>query len=200
MTGTGGARAGHVEVRSCAHLLAHPLAQSLSHSLSHSFTCSLAHSLAHSSTRSLAHSLIHLLTCRLTCSIIHSFSRSLIHSLTHSLTHSFTCSIADSLALSFTHSLAHSHSFTPQLTGCARHPTRQAGRALCHQLPSQASHINKHAIGTQYPFAEQTSECGDHAHLTLSLLSLNFHHNRRRREWCKKPAESTSWHDFGSQV
>ena len=154
----------------------------------HALTCLLTHLLSHSVTHSLIHSLARSLTHLLT------------HPLAHSLTHSFTCSLADSLALSFTHSLAHSHSFTPQLTGCARHPTRQAGRALCHQLPSQASHINKHAIGTQYPFAEQTSECGDHAHLTLSLLSLNFHHNRRRREWCKKPAESTSWHDFGSQV
>lgn len=85
-------------------------------------------------------------------------SHSPAHSLSHSLAHSFTCSLAHSLILSriylLAHSLAHSHSFLPQLTGCTAHRARQGGRVLCHQLPSPASHVNKLATGTRYPFVE----------------------------------------------
>ena len=94
VTGTGRARAGHVEVRSRAHsvahllvhLLAHPLAQSLSHSL----TLSFIHLLARSLTHPLAHLQTHLLYPSLIHSLAHSSTRLLTHSLAHLLAHSLT--------------------------------------------------------------------------------------------------------------
>ena len=97
VTGTGRARAGHVEVRSRAHsvahllvhLLAHPLAQSLSHSL----TLSFIHLLARSLTHPLAHLQTHLLYPSLIHSLAHSSTRLLTHSLAHLLTYLLTRSL-----------------------------------------------------------------------------------------------------------
>ena len=93
VTGTGRARAGHVEVcsraHSVAHLLAHPLAQSLSHSL----TLSFIHLLARSLTHPLAHLQTHLLYPSLIHSLAHSSTRLLTHSLAHLLTYLLTRSL-----------------------------------------------------------------------------------------------------------
>lgn len=99
--------------------LTRSLSRSLAYSLASSPTCSLTQSFTHSLIHSLTHSLTHLLT--------HLLTHPLAHLLTHLLSHSLAHSLTRLLAHSFTHSLVHSHSFIPQLTGCARHPARQAG-------------------------------------------------------------------------
>ena len=125
-----------------------PRGDALTHSLAHSLPCSLIHySLAHSFT--------------------HSFTRSLTHSFTCSLTHSLSCSLTPLLTHSFTCSHTHSHSFVPQLMGCIAHRARQGGRVLCRQLPSQASYVNKHATGTQYPLWNKQ------VNLEITLISLS---------------------------